>query len=101
MLGAKRELTSAIAHAFAQKSVADWLGEFEAVGVPCGPVQQRETIHADPQVIAEQLVGRVAQPGLGELDLLAPFVRVGGDARAPAAAPALGADTDAVLGELA
>jgi hypothetical protein len=28
-------------------------------------------------------------------------VRVGGDAQAPAAAPALGADTDAVLGELA
>jgi crotonobetainyl-CoA:carnitine CoA-transferase CaiB-like acyl-CoA transferase len=101
VLAAKQELTTVIADAFAQRSVTDWLGELEAVGVPCGRVQQRETIHADPQVIAEQLVGRVAQPGLGELDLLAPFVRVGGEQRAPAAAPALGADTDAVLGELA
>ncbi len=69
--------------------------------MPCGRVQQRETIHADPQVIAEQLVGRVAQPGLGELDLLAPFVRVGGERTCACRGPALGADTDAVLGELA
>jgi crotonobetainyl-CoA:carnitine CoA-transferase CaiB-like acyl-CoA transferase len=99
-LGAKRELTAAIAHAFSRQQVADWLAELEAVGVPCGRVQQRETTHADPQVIAEQLVGRIAQPGLGEIDLLAPFVRVGGVAPPPAAAPILGADTDAVLGEL-
>jgi hypothetical protein len=32
--------------------------------------------------------------------LLAPFVRVGGDARVAAPAPVLGADTEAVLAEL-
>ena len=102
VLGAKEELTTEIARAFSQKPIADWLAELEAVGVPCGPVQQRESIHADPQVAAERLVGHTLQPGLGEIDLLAPFVRVGGEAHAaPAAAPALGADTDAVLGELA
>ena len=69
--------------------------------MPCALVQQREGVHADPQVVAERLVGRVDQPGLGEIDLLAPFVRIGGQAPAPTAAPALGADTDAVLAELA
>lgn len=42
----------------------------------------------------------VAKPGLGGVDLLAPFVRVGDERRAAAAAPSLGADTDAVLAEL-
>ena len=42
----------------------------------------------------------VAKPGLGEVDLLAPFVRVGGERRVASAAPTLGADTDAVLAEL-
>ena len=69
--------------------------------MPCGPVQQRETSHADPQVVAERLVGQVAQPGLGEIDLLAPFVRVGGERAPPCRGPALGADTEAVLAELA
>ncbi len=48
-------------------------------------VQQRETIYADPQVAAERLIGQIAQPGLGDIDLLAPFVRVGGEA--PGARP--------------
>jgi len=42
----------------------------------------------------------VDQPGLGVVRLLAPFVRVGDDARGPTAAPELGADTESVLGEL-
>jgi crotonobetainyl-CoA:carnitine CoA-transferase CaiB-like acyl-CoA transferase len=100
-LAAKEVLTAAIARAFADASTDDWIGRLEAAGVPAGRVQQRETIHADPQVLAERLVGTVDQPGLGTVRLLAPFVRVGGEVRAPAAAPSLGADTDAVLGEIA
>ena len=58
-------------------------------------------MYADPQVVAERLVGKVVQPGLGEIGLLAPFIRAGGDARPPSSAPLLGADTEAVLAELA
>jgi crotonobetainyl-CoA:carnitine CoA-transferase CaiB-like acyl-CoA transferase len=100
-LGAKRELTSAIEQRFAAAGVEEWIARLEAVSVPCGRVQQRETIDADPQVVAENLVAEIDQPGLGAVRLLAPFVRVGGESRAPVAAPTLGADTDAVLGELA
>jgi crotonobetainyl-CoA:carnitine CoA-transferase CaiB-like acyl-CoA transferase len=101
VLAIKRDLTAAIARAFAEKPSAMWLERLESARVPCARVQQREGIHADPQAVAERLVGRITQPGLGEIDLLAPFVRAGGNRPAPRAAPALGADTEAVLAELA
>jgi crotonobetainyl-CoA:carnitine CoA-transferase CaiB-like acyl-CoA transferase len=99
-LAAKEELTAVVASAFAERSVAEWIAMLESAGVPCGPVQRREAIASDPQVVAEGLVGRVSQPGLGEIDLLSPFVRVGGEPHDPTAAPALGADTESVLAEL-
>ena len=97
---AKEELTAEIARAFAERRVAGWLERLEVAGVPCGRVQRREAVYADPQVVAEGLMGEVEQDGLGEVQLLAPFVRVGGQAAAAAPAPSLGADTDAVLAEL-
>lgn len=100
-LAAKRNLTAAIARSFAEQTSSTWLARLESAGVPCARVQQREGVHADPQVVAERLVGRVTQPGVGEIDLLGPFVRAGGERPAPRAAPALGADTEAVLAELA
>lgn len=65
-----------------------------------GGSTERETVYADPQVVAEGLVADVEQDGLGSTRLLAPFIRVGGRTADAAPAPALGADTDAVLGEL-
>ncbi len=100
-LGAKQELTAEIEHRFAGHSVAEWLERLGAAGVPCGPVHMRESVHADPQVAAAGLVGEVEQPGLGPVRLLGSYVRVGSDATALLPAPVLGADTDAVLRELA
>jgi crotonobetainyl-CoA:carnitine CoA-transferase CaiB-like acyl-CoA transferase len=101
VLAAKESVTAEIERAIAREPVEAWMRRLEEAGVPCGVVQQRETIHADPQVVAERLVGEVAQPGLGTARLLAPFVRVDGASPEPRPAPELGADTDAVLGELA
>jgi crotonobetainyl-CoA:carnitine CoA-transferase CaiB-like acyl-CoA transferase len=63
-------------------------------------VLAREGVDGDPQVGAAGLVADVVQPGVGPVRLLAPFVRVGGGSAVAAPAPALGADTDDVLGEL-
>ncbi len=99
-LAAKEGVTAAVARAFQERSVEEWLARLGDAGVPCGRVQQRETVYADPQVAAEGLVAEVAQPGLGPTVLLAPPIRVGGRSADAAPAPALGADTEAVLAEL-
>jgi len=88
------------AEAFREQPLAAWLDRLEAAGVPCGPVQRRESIDGDPQVVAEGLVGEIDQAGLGPLRLLAPFVRVGGVAGDLAPSPSLGEHTTAVLEEL-
>lgn len=100
VLAGKEQVTAEIEHTIAASSTAEWLERLEAAGVPCGIVHARETVYADPQVAAAGLIGEVTQPGLGSIRLLAPFVRVGGEARGPSAAPELGADTDTVLREL-
>jgi crotonobetainyl-CoA:carnitine CoA-transferase CaiB-like acyl-CoA transferase len=100
VLAAKEALTDGIARAFMERPVSEWIERIEAVGVPCGPVQRREAVGGDPQVVAEGLVGEIDQPGLGAVRLLAPLVRVGSGAQAPAPAPSLGEHTDLVLGEL-
>jgi crotonobetainyl-CoA:carnitine CoA-transferase CaiB-like acyl-CoA transferase len=97
---AKEHVTSAVADAFAERPVEEWVARLESAGVPCGRVQQRETVHADPQVVAEGLIAGVEQDGLGAIRLLGPFLQVGGATAAAAPAPALGADTEAVLAEL-
>jgi crotonobetainyl-CoA:carnitine CoA-transferase CaiB-like acyl-CoA transferase len=101
VLAAKEGVTAEIERAIALGPVEEWIRRLEAAGVPCGVVHTRETIHADPQVAAERLVGAIEQPGIGAARLLAPFVRVDGGKPSPRPAPVLGADTEAVLGELA
>jgi crotonobetainyl-CoA:carnitine CoA-transferase CaiB-like acyl-CoA transferase len=99
-LADKVALTDRIAKAFVERPVAAWIDRLESAGVPCGPVQQRESVYADAQVAAESLVGEIDQDGLGTVRMLAPFVRVGGAARDLARSPSLGEHTAAVLEEL-
>lgn len=100
VLAAKEAVTAAIERAVRREPVETWTSRLEAAGVPCGVVQMRESLPADPQVQAERLLGTIDQPGLGAARLLAPFVRAGGSVPAPRPAPELGADTESVLGEL-
>ena len=100
-LAAKRALTSRIERAIAGEPVEAWLARLGAATVPCGPVLARESVHADPQIRANGLVGEVEQPGLGPVTMLGPVFRVDGIDAAPSApAPLLGADTEAVLCEV-
>ena len=100
-LAAKRVLTAEIEWRIAVESVETWLARLGAAGVPCGPVLERESVHADSQVRANDLVQTVEQPGLGYVTMLGRVFRVdGADGADIAPAPALGADTDAVLAEL-
>jgi crotonobetainyl-CoA:carnitine CoA-transferase CaiB-like acyl-CoA transferase len=92
----KQELTARIERAFRTNTVSHWLERLRAAGVPCGPVHVREGLAGDPQVTASALLDDVVQPGLGHMRLLGPVLRPG----SATSAPELGADTEAVLGEL-
>ena len=97
LLEVKRRLTAEVEREIADDSSAALLERLASAGVPASPVLVRESVHADEQVRASGLVATVEQPGLGPVQMLRSLV--GGRSAAPA--PQLGADTDAVLGELA
>lgn len=101
VLAAKHAVTAEIERRVREEPVEAWLARFGAAGVPSGPVLARETVHADPQARANRLVDDVQQPGLGLVTMLGRVFRLDDTDPPPiAAAPALGADTDAVLAEL-
>jgi len=101
VLAAKQRATAAVERAIAAEPVEAWLARLAAAGVPAGPVLVRESVHGDAQVRANGLVQEVEQPGLGRVALLGGVFRLeGSDPPSVRPAPALGADTEAVLREV-
>jgi crotonobetainyl-CoA:carnitine CoA-transferase CaiB-like acyl-CoA transferase len=64
------ELVAALKPHFAGKSSEDWLARLEAAGVPAGPVNDIARMHADPQVLARDMVVDVAHRSLGTVKTL-------------------------------
>ena len=92
-----QELTDAIA----KIERATLLKILDEVDVPIGPVNDVAEILADPHVRARGLVRSFDYPGVGEFKALAlPYKFLGWDNPEVGAPPALGADTDRVLGEM-
>lgn len=101
VLATKQVVTAAVERSFAAEPVEAWLVRLGAAGVPAGPVLVRESVHADAQVRANGLVQELEQPGLGRVAVLGGVFRLDGeDPPAVRPAPALGADTAAVLREV-
>ena len=94
-------LAERIAALTAMQSAAYWMDALEAVGVACGPINTIDQVFEEPQALARELV--ISQP---RDDLAHPLRSVASPIRlsqTPVAyrspPPALGADTEAVLGE--
>lgn len=85
----------------AEESTDHWLARLYAEGVPAGPVQRVSEVCADPQVLSRGMVATMEHPVAGTIRTAGDPLR-GGEAEREGftAAPVLGADTDAVLGEL-
>jgi crotonobetainyl-CoA:carnitine CoA-transferase CaiB-like acyl-CoA transferase len=85
------------------KTIDAWIGELEAAGVPCGPVNTIDRVFEDPQVQARGMRIELDHPlsGDGKVPLIANPVKMSGTPvtyrHAP---PTLGQHTDEVLGEL-
>ncbi|MCB1601686.1 MAG: CoA transferase [Xanthomonadales bacterium] len=93
-------LIDTLSLALRQQPTADWLREFESLGIPCAPVQTLDQVFADPQVQARGMRFELAHGSGVEVPMVANPLRFSETAvayhRAP---PQLGADTRAVLSE--
>ena len=96
------ELEPILNQAFRAKTTAEWLAEFEAVGIPCGPVNSIDRVADDPQILARQMIVELPHPGAGHLKVINTPVKL---SRTPGAAqqpsPELGEHTEEVLCNLA
>jgi formyl-CoA transferase len=90
-----------IAERMRTRTTAEWVDALNAAGVPCGPVYGLDEVFADPQVRHLEMVGTVAHPVLGPLDIVRNAVQIPGappTVRTPAPDP--GAHTTEVLESL-
>ncbi|MEO5932465.1 MAG: CaiB/BaiF CoA-transferase family protein [Duganella sp.] len=80
-----------------------WIDTLEAVGVPCGPINNLDDVYKNPQVLARELVMEVPHPTAGKVKLVRSPMRMSGapaDGAATLPPPLLGQHTDEVLRDL-
>ncbi len=92
------ELIGRLSSVLQTQPLAHWLGELEAQGVPCAPVNSIDQVFADPQVTARGMRIELPHDSGGSVPLVANPLRFSATpveyTRAP---PLLGADTRALL----
>ena len=91
-------LTPLIAERLRSRPSAEWILEFEAVGVPAGPVNKIGEMLADPQVAAREMVLEVDHPRAGRVKTLGTPIKFSATpGEVTRAAPLLGEHTREVL----
>jgi len=84
-----------------RESVAHWIEKLNAAGVPCGRVLGLREVFEDPQTRHQQMRITIEHPRHGPLDVVGFPIKFTDDpCRIYRPPPVLGADTDALLGEL-
>ncbi|SDN42651.1 CaiB/BaiF CoA transferase family protein [Vreelandella arcis] len=95
------QLVPLLEAALAQRGTDDWLAEFEAVGVPCGPINTLDRVFDDAHVKARGLKQTLPHAQSGHVDLVANPIRMNGESlSATTAPPTLGEHTDDVLTDI-
>jgi formyl-CoA transferase len=78
-----------------------WIERLEAVGVPCGPINDLHDVFQNPQVQARGMVVEAAHPTAGKVKLVRNPMRLSASpAETDKAPPLLGQHTDEVLREV-
>jgi crotonobetainyl-CoA:carnitine CoA-transferase CaiB-like acyl-CoA transferase len=94
-------LTPLIAQRLKTRPSADWIREFEAAGVPVGPVNRIGDMLADPQVAAREMVIEVDHATAGRVKALGTPIKFSGTpGTVTRAAPLLGQHTREILASL-
>ena len=99
----RRHAINALVNAEIRKQpIAHWLEVLNSAGVPCGRVMGLAEVFDDPQVRHQQMKVTIDHPQHGPLDVLGFPIKFADDpCRVHRPPPDLGADTDAILAELA
>lgn len=94
-------LIPALAEMMLARTQDEWIAALEAVGVPCGPINDLRRIFADPQAVARGLRMELPHSQAGSVPGVANPIRYVGEPHDyPGGAPALGEHTEEVLGGL-
>ncbi len=94
------ELEAALAPYFKHKTTAAWLDQFEAMGLPAGPILNVAEMHADPQAVAREMVTEVTHSRLGPVQTIGLPIKLSETpGKLTKGAPSLNEDADAVLTE--
>jgi crotonobetainyl-CoA:carnitine CoA-transferase CaiB-like acyl-CoA transferase len=87
--------------ALKKRTTEEWLKEFEAVSIACGPLNTIDKVAADPQVKERQMIVKVHHPNAGDFQVVNTPVKL---SRTPCsvekASPDLGEHTHEILQEL-
>ncbi|MDI6856852.1 MAG: CaiB/BaiF CoA-transferase family protein [Dehalococcoidia bacterium] len=95
------ELEPLLSEALRRKTTAEWVREFDAIGLPCGPLNDIAQSAAQPQVKAREMLVPVRHPKIGEMPLPNTPIKLSrspGGIKGPS--PELGEHTADVLAEL-
>jgi CoA:oxalate CoA-transferase len=95
------DLEPLLNEALEQRTTVEWLEAFDAIGLPCGPLNDIPQAASHPQVVARGMLKDVEQPGgvtLRITDTPMKLSRTPGGIQGPP--PSIGDDTDDVLQEL-
>ncbi|MFC5356201.1 CaiB/BaiF CoA transferase family protein [Azospirillum himalayense] len=96
----RKELVPILERLLEQRTSRDWLSALEAVGVPCGPINDVSQVFADPHVQARNIHQDLPHPTAGTVPTVASPIRYSATPiEHTVAPPTLGQHTDAVLGE--
>lgn len=94
-------LVPILAEMVKQKRRDEWIAELEAVGVPCGPINDIGEVFANPQVKAREVAIELPHPKAGKVKLVRSPIRMSAlPATSDKAPPLLGQHTDEVLREV-
>ena len=97
----REKLVALLQEDLLKKSVAAWVEQLEAGGVPCGPINQLSDVFSDPQVLSRNMLMDISHPTLGKIKQAGIPIKFskteGSIERHP---PLLGEHTKEVLAEL-
>ncbi|TWA62050.1 crotonobetainyl-CoA:carnitine CoA-transferase CaiB-like acyl-CoA transferase [Azospirillum brasilense] len=96
----RKELVPILELLLEQRTSRDWLSALEAVGVPCGPINDVSQVFADPHVQGRRIHQDLPHPTAGTVPTVASPIRYSATPiEHTVAPPTLGQHTDAVLEE--